>query len=92
MPKPTRIVKVTISLPEDLYATIEEERHKVGETRSAYLRHSMEQLLRLKRDAAREQQDRTAYAQSDTPAICAEDEMWERAGLHEWAAEHPYDE
>jgi metal-responsive CopG/Arc/MetJ family transcriptional regulator len=86
------VVKVTVSLPADLYETIERKRHEIGETRSEYVVHSIRQLLRDQQVREWEEQDRVAYARTDTPEVRAEEEAWARAGLEEWAAENPYSE
>jgi len=87
------VVKVTISLPEDLYAIIEHERQAVGETRSEYLRHSVETLLRQKQEQAWDEQYRRSYQDHpETPEELAELAAWTRSGLEVWARESPWEE
>jgi metal-responsive CopG/Arc/MetJ family transcriptional regulator len=43
--------KVAISLPADMYETVEIERTKKGESRSEYFRRAVEKLLRDEQEA-----------------------------------------
>lgn len=87
-----KAVKVTISLPEDLYAVIEHERHAVGETRSEYLRHSVETMLRQKQEQEWDEQYRRAYENHpEAPEELAELTAFTRSGLDVWAKESPWE-
>jgi metal-responsive CopG/Arc/MetJ family transcriptional regulator len=51
----SNIVKVAVSLPDDLLAAADEERKKQGETRSGFFRRAVELLLRREREAQAEE-------------------------------------
>ena len=54
--------KVAISLPVDIYETVEKSRIKKGESRSEYFRHAVEKLLKEEQEA----KDIEAYITSYT--------------------------
>ena len=88
-----KAVKVTISLPAELYETIERERNAVGETRSEYLAHSVETLLRQKQEREWDEQYRRAFERlPETRDEVAEREAFTRAGLEVWARESPWED
>jgi metal-responsive CopG/Arc/MetJ family transcriptional regulator len=87
-----KVVKVTVSLPEDLYQTIEQERRAIGETRSEYVVRSIAQLLRQRQEAEWEEQYRRAYEKyPQTEEELAELDAWIRAGAEVWAKESPWE-
>lgn len=55
------MAKVAISLPDDLLQRIEEARQGTGETRSEFLRRSVEQTLRAEQDREWDRQYVEAY-------------------------------
>ena len=46
-----KTTKVAISLPAEMYKTVEIARIKKGESRSEYFRHAVEKLLKEEQDA-----------------------------------------
>ena len=55
-----KTTKVAISLPSEMYQTLETARLKKGESRSEYFRHAIEILLKQEQDA----KDLEAYTAS----------------------------
>jgi len=62
MPKTT---KIAISLPEDMFAVVEQERRESGESRSELFRRAVEMLLRRRRE--QEMSERYIRAYQQTP-------------------------
>jgi metal-responsive CopG/Arc/MetJ family transcriptional regulator len=92
MPKP-KVVKVSISLPEDIYEAIERERHALGETRSEYLAHSVQTLLRQKQEREWDEEYRRAYEeQPETEEERAVRRAFMEASLQVWARESPWED
>jgi len=60
MPKTT---KIAISLPEDIFRAVEQERKASGESRSELFRRAVEMLLRRKREQAMSERYVHAYEQ-----------------------------
>jgi metal-responsive CopG/Arc/MetJ family transcriptional regulator len=89
MPRREKAVKVTISLPAELYETIEQKRQAIGETRSEYVVRSIEELLREQQEAEWDEQYRRAY---DEQPETEEELSFLRAGLEAWAGANPYEE
>jgi metal-responsive CopG/Arc/MetJ family transcriptional regulator len=88
-----KVVKVTVSLPEELYQTIEQERQAIGETRSEYVVRSIAQLLRQRQEAEWDEQYRRAYEKyPETPEELAELRAWTEASAEVLARESPWDE
>lgn len=88
MTRREKAVKVTISLPADVYEALERERHAVGETRSEYLAHSIQTLLRQKQEREWDEQYRRGYEEHpETPEELAELEAWTAASAEVIAEE-----
>jgi len=82
MAQEKKTVKVTINLPPDLYETVERERHRLGESRSSYLRDSVEQAVRLRQEeearwwAQMEEEDRLLFDEPDSEPAKAIRRAW----------------
>ncbi len=72
------IVKVTVSLPYDLFASIERERRSLHQSRSEYLRDIVGRHLRSQQERA----DDEAYVRAYQEMPETEEELaWGRIGL-----------
>jgi hypothetical protein len=75
-----KAVKFTISVPADVYEAIERERSAVGETRSGYVVHSIQTMLRRQQEREWDEQYRRGYEEHpETPEELAELEAWTAA-------------
>lgn len=81
--------KIAISLPKDLLKAIEKERLARGESRSEFLRHAVEDMLRRKKEKELSQQYIRGYQRF--PETEDEKALYDIAAV--WAAEdNPWEE
>jgi metal-responsive CopG/Arc/MetJ family transcriptional regulator len=82
------MAKIAISLPDEVLQAVERERLVKGESRSAFFRRAVEQLLRRERE--READERYVRGYLEFPET-EEELAWAQLGLAALAAD-PWDE
>lgn len=82
------MAKIAISVPDEVLQAVEQQRLARGESRSAFCRRALEQLLRREREREADEQYVRAYQKCPETA---EEIAWAEAGLAALALD-PWDE
>ena len=83
------MAKIAISLPDEVLQAVEQERLARGESRSAFFRRAVEQLLRRERE--READQRYVRGYLEFPET-EEEDVWIRAAGLMALAEEPWED
>ena len=83
------MAKIAISLPDEVLRAVEQERLARGESRSAFFRRAVEQLLRRERE--READQRYVRGYLEFPET-EEEDVWIRAAGLMALAEEPWED
>ena len=83
------MAKIAISLPDEVLQAVEQERLARGESRSAFFRRAVEQLLRRERE--READQRYVRGYLEFPET-EEEDVWVRAAGLMALAEEPWED
>lgn len=83
------VAKISISIPQELLAKIEQEREAKGQSRSEFFVQVIEAFLKKKREAELDEQYRRGY---DRDPVTEEEKAFFREAAKKVWAENPWEE